>query len=87
MVKFIAKWKTQFVGEERVFPDAAVKEAETLINLHVHKGCLSYIPAGSGTNRNESLHKNMRKRMKKNRVGICLAVALLSFYHLPSHGN
>lgn len=79
IVKFIAKWRTQLVGEERVFPDAAIKEAETLINLHVNKGCLSHFPAGIGTNGNESLHKKIRKWMKKNRVGICLAVALLSF--------
>ena len=59
MVNFIGKWKTQLVGEERVFPDAAVKEAEKLINLHVNKGCLSHIPAGIGTNRNESLHKRL----------------------------
>lgn len=53
---------------------------ENLIERHVRGGCLSDIPPGIGTNRNESLHKKIPKWMKKRRIGICicLSVALLS---------
>lgn len=67
------------VGEERVFFDVVIKEVEILINLYVNKGCLLYFFVGIGINGNESFYKKIRKWMKKNCVGICLVVVLLSF--------
>ena len=51
---------------------------------HVKLGCLSGIPPGTGTNRNENIHKRLRKWLKKDRIGVALAVALLAtvFYKL-----
>ena len=48
----------------------------------MQKGCLSGIPSGFGTNRNENLHRMLNKRLTGNRLGVQLAVALLStFFH------
>ena len=51
---------------------------------HVTLGCLSGIPPGVGTNCNENIHKRLRKWLKKDRIGVALAVALLTtaFYKL-----
>ena len=39
---------------------------------------LSDIPPGIGTNRNERLHRKIRKWLRRSRIGVCLAVALPS---------
>ena len=31
------------------------------IKIHIKEGCLSEIPSGCGTNKNERLHKKLRK--------------------------
>ena len=51
---------------------------------HVKLGCLSGIPPGIGTDRNENIQKRLRKWLKKDRIGVALAVALLAtlFYKL-----
>ena len=51
---------------------------------HVTLGCLSGIPPGVGTNCNENIHKRLRKWLKKDGIGVALAVALLTtaFYKL-----
>lgn len=67
LLKFLAKWESQKVDNDRVLPDIAVKEVKNLIEWHVHGGCLSDIPPGIGTNRNESLHKKIKKWMNKSR--------------------
>ena len=78
LLKFLAKWQSHKVDNDRVLPDIAVKEVKNLIERHVCSDCLSDIPPGVGTNRNESLQKKIRKWMKKSRIGICLSVTLSS---------
>lgn len=48
--------------------------------MHIRKGCLSNIPAGNGTNRNENLHKILNKSMLAgaSRIGPELAHAILT---------
>ena len=84
--KFVEKWK------DRV-DDKGVKLFKTdtftaLKNLKVHisTGCLSDIPPGGGTNRNERLHQHVNSFFNRSRIGILLAYALLTmiFY---SHNN
>ena len=48
------------------------------IRVHISKGCLSGIPPGCGTNRNENLHKIINPFFSRCRIGIPLALALLT---------
>ncbi len=67
----------------------ACDEIEKLL-VHVRLGCLSDIPSGIGTNRNERLHRKIRKWLRRSHIGVCLAVALLStiFYiHMEKSGK
>ena len=52
----------------------------TLNNLkyHITAGCLSNIPPGAGTNKNERLHEHIKSFFRRSRVGILLAYALLT---------
>ena len=45
------------------------------IEWHVRKGCLSGIPPGCGTTRNERLHRELKKTTVTNRIGVDLAKA------------
>ena len=74
---FLKKWSAELVNDIRVLPDKAVAEINKVMK-HVTLGCLSGIPPGVGTNRNENIHKRLRKWVKKDRVGVALAVALLT---------
>ena len=46
--------------------------------VHIDKGCLSGIPPGCGTNRNERLHKDLNAHMTNSIYGVELAYALLT---------
>ena len=48
------------------------------LKKHITLGCLSSIPAGCGTNKNERLHQLIGKYFNRSRIGILLAYALLS---------
>ena len=41
----------------------ALKEIRNL-RVHINRGCLSNIPPGCGTERNENLHKCIRKKVQ-----------------------
>ena len=73
----LKKWSAELVNDIRVLPDRAVAEINKIMK-HVTLGCLSGIPPGVGTNRNENIHKRLRKWLKKDRIGVALAVALLT---------
>ena len=61
---------------------AVFKEIES-IKRHIEKGCLSEVPAGFGTNRNENLHRSINHRLAGSHISVELAVALLSvFFHM-----
>ena len=55
------------------------------LRLHVQKGCLSDIPPGCGTERNEGLHRLLNRSMISGatRISVELTIALLTilFYH------
>ena len=79
---FIEKWGA-VTSEEKgnILSPAAVKEFAKL-KKHMEKGCLSEIPPKFGTNRNENLHRSINHRLAGHRLGVELAVALLSvFFH------
>ena len=79
---FIAKWKVAEVQGSHILTDKVKKELASL-RVHVLQGCLSNIPAQAGTNRNENLHRCINPFFRRCRMGIPLAVALLTilFHH------
>jgi len=62
-------------------PQRAIDEVNKLLN-HVRKGCLSEIPTSGGTNRNEGLHRFLNKTLKKSRLGVQFAIALLGVFFM-----
>ena len=55
---FISRWKNVEVKGVKALPKASQNALEN-IRLHIKRGCLSDIPVGAGTNKNERLHKNL----------------------------
>ena len=76
LCSFVKRWQTETIDDVCILPKSAVNEVEKLLK-HVWLGCLSNIPAGIGTNRNERLHRKLRKWINKNRIGVSYAVAVL----------
>ena len=77
---FMEKWGNLHHEKEGcILTPAVVKEIE-LIKKHMQKGCLSEIPPGFGTNRNENLHRSINHRLAGNHISVELAVALLSVF-------
>ena len=79
---FISKWKYVSINGWHVINEKTTKELLSL-KAHIQRGCLSGIAPSSGTNRNENLHKNINPFFSHCRMGIPLALALLSvlFHH------
>ena len=75
---FLKKWSSELLDDMKVLPDKAVTEISKVVK-HV-----KHVPPGIGTNWNENIHKTLRKWLKKDRIGMALAVALLAtvFYKL-----
>lgn len=73
---FLKKWKDQKHETDDILLSAAIHELSKL-RMHIGKGCLSDIPPSGGTNRNEALHKTLRKSISRQRIGVQLALALL----------
>ncbi len=73
---FLSKWEHEKYGEDNILPGSTITELGHL-RKHVQKGCLSGIPPSCGLNRNEAMHKTLRKNISRQRLGIQLALALL----------
>lgn len=71
---FIESWS---VPHSDILTQKALKEIDNLKG-HIRKGCLSHIPPGMGTNRNEALHKNINPFFSKPRMSVHMAYALLT---------
>ena len=66
----------------QLVPQCTLDEIDELL-LHVRKGCLSHIPPTGGTSRNEGIHRVLNKSLKKSRIGIQFAIALLgAFFYI-----
>jgi hypothetical protein len=76
---FVLTWKDVIYLDKPVLTLDALKEIKNL-REHINKGCLSNIPPGCGTERNENLHKCIRKSASKVRIGVHLAVALFTTF-------
>ena len=73
---FRKQWASVKCEGKLIFPEAA-ESALNNLEVHVDNGCLSYIPKGYGTNRNEGLHRILNKSFKSGRRGIQQSIALL----------
>lgn len=76
---FLIQWKSVEYEGTKVIPQSAINEIEKLL-VHVRKGCLSDIPPSGGTSRNERIHKVLNKTLRKSRIGIQFALALLGIF-------
>mgnify|MGYP002803930454 CR=1 FL=1 len=75
MEKFERKWKNvKYKDGQSVISEAAWKEIKN-IKIHIQKECLSGIPSGCGTNRNERVNRHLNKFLSNNRIGHHLAYA------------
>ena len=62
-----------------ILPQSAIDEIDKLL-VHVQMGCLSDIGLSGGTSRNEGIHRVLNKTLKKSRIGIQFALALLGVF-------
>ena len=79
---FISKWKDVSTHDWHIINEKTTQEL-TSLKAHIQRGCLSEINPSCGTNKNENLHKNINPFFSRCRMGIPLALALLSilFHH------
>ena len=77
MEDFVTKWdKITNVSGEKLFKPQTILAIEKLKH-HILAGCLSDIPPGGGTNRNERLHEHINKyilQQKQNWHSSCLFI-------------
>ncbi len=81
--EFLKKWKdAQDHDGKPVFKTDTPIAVENL-RSHIKVGCLSRIPPGGGTTKNERFHQHMKSFFHRSTIGMCLAYALLSviIYH------
>ena len=75
---FVRKWEACTHGEWNIITENTKKEVSSL-KKHAMKGCLSDIPVGAGTTRNEAFHRILNTHFGRlSRIGIPLALALLT---------
>ena len=75
---FEEKWTLCNKDGWNIISDGAKIEL-TSLKSHIQKGCLSDIRPGSGTNRNEALHRRINPSFSnRSRIGLPLALALLT---------
>ena len=78
--KFAERWRhVCYDSGEPVLNGNICRELENL-KIHIKKGCLSRIPTGGGSARNENLHKNLRSVIARSKLGCELAEALLATF-------
>ena len=84
---FVSKWNMCTSQGWKVLQDKSLRQVHNL-KEHIHKDCLSDIPIGAGTNRNEGLHRLLNTHFRTcSRVGLPLALVLLTvlLYHHNCH--
>ncbi len=75
---FMRKWEACTHAEWNIITENTRKEVASL-KKHVMKECLSEIPVGAGTSRNEAFHRVLNTHFGRlSRIGIPLALALLT---------
>ena len=88
MDNFMIKWKDACNSNGDPIFRADTNNALKNVMNHIKLGCLSRIPPGGGTNKNERFHQHMKTFFHRSKVGILLAYALLSviiYHHNSQH--
>jgi len=83
LIAFVKKWKDATREGVKIFKPETIKATENL-KRHILAGCLSNIPPGGGTNKNERLHEHIKSYFNRSRIGILLAYAIL---HMIFHAH
>lgn len=79
---FLKKWNNVQHGEEESVQTSATIHEIQCLSKHIEKGCLSGIPVGAVSERNENMHRNVRHIIARSRLGVTSAIALLtSFFY------
>ena len=74
---FLLKWDHAHVEGSSILNEKTMREIAA-IRVHILKGCLSHIPPKCGTNKNEALHRSIHPIFSRCRMGIPLALALMT---------
>ena len=74
---FVRKWRESELNGWKIINDNVLSEIEHL-KVHITKGCLSGLPKGAGTNRNERLHRHLKPLFSRTRLGLPMALALMT---------
>ena len=87
--QFLRKWEHSEMNGAVLVGDAALKQIHAIM-VHVRNGCLSDIPPGVGTNKNEALHQKLKSQLSYiSRMGILFALAVFSLiiseYNSPTN--
>ena len=83
---FIDTWVNEIDGYGKNIITESTMQAITNLKHHITHGCLSDIPPGGGTNRNECFHSHLNAFIHRSRIGILLAYALISVI-IHAHNN
>ena len=75
---FVTKWRHIQDREGKTVFTSDTFTAVANLKRHISTGCVSDIPPGAGTNRNERFHRHIKSFFHRSRVGILLAYALLT---------
>ena len=84
--RFEMKWKAVKNNDDKPLFSQATTQAISNLKQHIRHGCLSDIPPGCGTNRNERFHCHMNSLIRRSRIGVLLAYALISIV-MYSHNS
>ena len=74
------RWKYVTYDNRKAVLDVNVIHEIENLKVHIERGCLSRIPPGGGSTRNENPHKNLRAVIARSRLGCELAEALLATF-------
>ena len=77
--EFETKWKTITFQDMPILTVKALDEIRKL-RKHITDECISDIPIGYGSERNENLHKWLRAAVNWNRLSVTMALALFTTY-------
>ena len=75
---FVSRWKDTEDGSGKKVFTPPTFDAVRKLREHISAGCLSNIPPGGGTNRNERLHHHINSLFTRTKVGVLSAYALLT---------
>lgn len=78
LTEWCQKWKHMSDSSGNKIWTSATDGAVEHLQKHVTAGCLSALPPGGGTNKNERFHRFLNSFFNKSKIGILLAYALMT---------